>query len=196
MPDGPNSARWHASRPEPPGVGDLITLRTEGRRRQLGRAHTEALSRVALEGAPRERVDSGVRPSRRTSGSAAVAPPAAYGPAFLAGQPVSAVRGVTPEWQRQLECWGYLRVGDLAYADPGEFMARGVQRIPELLTLMARARTLCSPWPADLPTGRGRSVADVALGCPVDAAGARLRDHCIGLLAALDLEMAETITIL
>ncbi|HHU09415.1 MAG TPA: hypothetical protein GXZ60_05300 [Intrasporangiaceae bacterium] len=115
----------------------------------------------------------------------------------LAAQPVSAIRGVGSTWATRLETWGYPLVGDLASAGPGEFLARGVQRIPELLTILARARILCAPWPADLPSGAGRTLTDLATTQPEssDIDGFRLWDHCIGLLAALDVDVARSIRI-
>lgn len=110
----------------------------------------------------------------------------------LAALPVAAIRGVGEAWAARLGSWGITHVVDLAEADPTALMRRAGNRIPTLMVLIARARTATAPWPAALPAGKGRSIADLATATPAasDLGGFLLREHCMHLLAVLDLDVA------
>lgn len=114
----------------------------------------------------------------------------------LAALAVTAIRGVGHTWASRLQSWGITRVGDLADADTGDLMRLAGPRIPALVVLLARARTLVAPWPGDLPGGGGRSIADLATSLPGahDVEAFVLREQCMSLLACLDLDVAKTVS--
>lgn len=115
----------------------------------------------------------------------------------LAALPVSAIRGVGTAWATRLRSWGISQIGDLADADPSALMDRAERRRPALVVLIARARRALAPWPLDLPAGNGRSLAALATSRPErgDVSGFILREHCMGLLAVLDLDVAGEVSV-
>lgn len=118
-------------------------------------------------------------------------------PGRIATLPVSAIRGVGRTWVNRLTSWGIDSVGDLAAADPSALMARAGARAVELVVLLSRARTAVGPWPQNLPAGKGASIASLATGRPdsADVPGFVLREHCMSLVAALDLDIANSLRI-
>ena len=114
----------------------------------------------------------------------------------VAALPVAAIRGVGPGWSDRLASWGITSVGDFAEADPSVLLRRAGGRRSMITVLLARARAAVVPWPAGLP-GRGRSIADLATSTPdtSDVTGFMVREHCMSLLAVLDLDVAAATTV-
>ncbi len=99
--------------------------------------------------------------------------------------------------ETRLAAWPIRSPRSFGFARSCALMARAGARAVELVVLLSRARTAVGPWPQNLPAGKGASIASLATGRPdsADVPGFVLREHCMSLVAALDLDIANSLRI-